>query len=192
MSVGTTGARDRRDAEVSGQGTGPAGPAAPVGRSAARPQPAGTRPARPEDARGPVRPAGRRGPAVLPPVRPRVAGGGATPARPARALEAPVAPAVLRRRRIVAVAVLGVVLGVLLGVLVGFVVPLVGAAAPVPSGTTVTVVGSGESLSDVAGRIAPGSDADAVVGRIRELNELDGSSLAPGRPLVVPAPAAAG
>ncbi|MFC4833367.1 hypothetical protein, partial [Actinomycetospora chibensis] len=138
----------------------------------------------------------RRGPAVLPPTRPRVAGGGATPARTARAVDAPVAPAVLRRRRIVAVAVLGVVLGVLLGVLAGFAMPLGGAAAaPAPAGTTVTVVGAGESLSDVAGRVAPGSDADAVAGRIRELNELggpDGSALTPGRPLVVPVPAAAG
>ena len=191
MSVGTTGARGRCDVEVPGQGTGPGA----VGRSVARPRPAGTRPARPDDARGPVRPAGRRGPAVLPPARPRVAGGGATPARVVRPVDAPVAPAVLRRRRIVAVAVLGVVLGVLLGVLVGFVVPLAGAAAPAPAGTTVTVVGAGESLSDVAGRVAPGSDADAVAGRIRELNELDGpggSALTSGRPLVVPAHAAAG
>lgn len=197
MSVGTTGARGRCDVEVSGRGTGSVGSGGSVGgagRSAARPQPAGTRPARPEDVRGPVRPAGRRGPAVLPPARPRVAGGGATPTRAARPVDA-VAPAVLRRRRIVAVAVLGVVLGVLVGVLAGFVMPLAGDAAPAPAGTTVTVVGAGESLSDVAGRVAPGSDADAVAGRIRELNELDGpggSALTPGRPLVVPAPAAAG
>lgn len=184
MSVGTTGERDRCDVEVSGHGS----------RPGTRHQPAGARPARPEDARGPVRPAGRRGPTVLPPMRLRVAGGGATPIGAARPAEPPVAAAVLRRRRIVAVAVLGVVFGVLLGVLAGFVVPLSGAAAaPALAGTTVTVVGTGESLSDVAGRVAPGSDADAVAGRIRELNELDGSALRPGRPLVVPAaPAAAG
>ena len=192
MSVGTTGARDHCDVEVSGRAVPSSGAA---GRSAARPQPAGTRPARPEDARGPARPAGRRGPAALPPARPRVAGGGATTA-PSVAGPAvlPVSEVVLRRRRIVAVTVLGVVLGVLLGVLVALVAPLGGSAAPAPAGTTVTVVGAGESLSDVAGRVAPGADAGAVVGRIRELNTLDGSALTPGRPLVVPAPvpAAAG
>ncbi|HSK62112.1 MAG TPA: LysM peptidoglycan-binding domain-containing protein, partial [Actinomycetospora sp.] len=67
--------------------------------------------------------------------------------------------------------------------------------APVPEGTTVAVVGAGESLSEVAARVAPGADAGVVVVRIRELNGLDGadgSAVAPGRPLVVPAPAVAG
>jgi hypothetical protein len=152
----------------------------------ARVRPAGTRPARPAEERGAVRPAGRRGPAVLPPVRPRVAGGGVR--SPHAAAPAAVSPVVLRRRRVAAVVVLGALLGVLLGVLAGLVVP--GAApAPVPAGTSVAVVGAGESLDDVAGRVAPGADAGAVVARIRELNDLTGSAVAPGRPLVVPAPA---
>jgi hypothetical protein len=179
MSVGTTGPQGRCDVEVPGpreDGSGPVTRPAPV-------RPAGSRPARPEDARGPVRPAGRRGPAVLPPVRPRVAGGGdrrpvGVPARPA--------VAVLRRRRVVAAAVLGVVLGVLLGVLVAQLVTA-GAAAPAPVGTTVAVVEAGESLSDVAARVAPDADTGAVVARIRELNALDGAAVVPGRPLVVPA-----
>ncbi|GAA4885543.1 hypothetical protein [Actinomycetospora straminea] len=212
MSVGTTGPQGRCDVEVPGAREeaggaagavgavgaggpvgvgGPVSPAHPALRPAGRPQPAGSRPARsadPGDVRGPVRPAGRRGPAALPPVRPRVAGGGA--ARRVELVPA-VAPAVLRRRRVAAVVVLGVLLGVLVGVLAGLVVPSTAPGAaptPVPAGTTVAVVGAGESLTDVAGRVAPGADTDAVVTRIRELNGMEGaSSLAPGRPLVVPA-----
>ncbi|MFC5141284.1 hypothetical protein ACFPK1_23810 [Actinomycetospora rhizophila] len=212
MSVGTTGPRGRCDVEVPGQvsgqmsGQGPgrvpgpraeeAGRAVPPGgaaadppvrpapRPAGRPQPAGTRPARPEDGRGPVRPAGRRGPAALPPVRPRIAGGGASPA-PHRDRPATV-PVVVRRRRLAAVAVLGVVLGLLVGVLAGLVVPSGAPAGPAPTGTSVAVVGAGESLADVAGRVAPGADTAAVVSRIRELNGLEGSAVVPGRPLVVP------
>ncbi|PVZ14324.1 LysM peptidoglycan-binding domain-containing protein [Actinomycetospora cinnamomea] len=185
MSVGTTGPQGRCDVEVAG----PHGDAVvpPVRPAPARP--AGSRPARPDDVRGPVRPAGRRGPAVLPPVRPRVAAGrdprpAGGPARPA------VAPAVLRRRRVLAAAVLGVVLGVLLGVLVALLVPVGAATAPAPAGTTVAVVEAGESLSDVAARVAPGADTGAVVARIRELNTLEHAAVAPGRPLVVPVAAA--
>jgi hypothetical protein len=198
MGVGTTGPQGRcvvedvEDGEVAGpRGGGVAG-------QGVRTRPAGTRPARPADVWGPVRPAGRRGPAVLPAVRPRVAGGGAGSVGgvggAAGAAVPPVAvpPAVARRRRVVAAAVLGVVLGVLLGALVALVSPVGGVAAPVPADTTVAVVGAGESLSDVAARVAPGADAGAVVLRIRELNGLEGSAVAPGRPLVVPAPAVAG
>lgn len=199
MSVGTTGPQGRCDVEVPyPREDGAAGvvPAADAGSvpvpgvaPATRPRPAGYRPPRPEEVRGPARPGGRRAPAVLPPVRPRVAGGGvraldgASHAAPAVA----VPPAVLRRRRLAAVAVLGAVLGVLLGVLLTLVVPEGGSPVPAPSGTTVAVVGAGESLGDVAARVAPGADTETVVTRIRELNRLEGSSVAPGRPLVVPA-----
>jgi hypothetical protein len=196
MGVGTTGPQGRCDVEGVAV-PGPRGGGA-AGRGV-RTRPAGTRPARPADVWGPVRPAGRRGPAALPAVRPRVAGGGAGGVVGAGGVAVrPVAvpPAVARRRRVVAAAVLGVVLGVLLGVLVALASPAGGAAgAPVPAGTTVAVVGAGESLSDVAARVAQGADAGAMVVRIRELNGLegaDGSEVAPGRPLVVPAPAVAG
>ncbi|GLZ45206.1 hypothetical protein Acsp06_13910 [Actinomycetospora sp. NBRC 106375] len=192
MSVGTS----RCDVEVPGPreegpfgatsagATGAVAGAVPGVRPATRPQPAGSRPARPEETRGSVRPAGRRSPAALPPVRPRVAGGGAHAPVAAPAV-AP--PAVLRRRRVAAVVVLGVLLGVLVGVLVGLVVPDAAApTTPVPAGTSVAVVGAGESLDDVAGRVAPGADTEAVVTRIRELNGLEGSAVVPGRPLVVP------
>ena len=195
MGVGTTGPQGRCGVEDA-EDVGVPGPreGGLAGRGV-RTRPAGTRPARPADVWGPVRPAGRRGPAVLPAVRPRVAGGGAGGGGGVALRPVAVPPAVVRRRRVVAAAVLGVLFGVLLGVLVALVSPAGGAAAPVPAGTAVAVVGAGESLSDVAVRVAPGADAGAVVVRIRELNGLDGadgSAVAPGRPLVVPAPAVAG
>jgi hypothetical protein len=61
------------------------------------------------------------------------------------------------------------------------------AAAPdVPADTAVVRVEPGESLLRLAGRVAPHSDAAAVVDRIRELNGLGGSSVRPGQPLTVP------
>ncbi|MFI7674471.1 LysM peptidoglycan-binding domain-containing protein [Actinophytocola sp. NPDC049390] len=55
----------------------------------------------------------------------------------------------------------------------------------VPSETTVVRVKPGENLWELAGRVAPGSDASAVVDRIRELNGVDGA-VRPGQPLTVP------
>lgn len=55
----------------------------------------------------------------------------------------------------------------------------------VPTETAVVRVQPGESLWELAGRVAPRSDAAAVVARIRELNEVDGAVL-PGQPLTVP------
>jgi hypothetical protein len=96
---------------------------------------------------------------------------------------------VLRRRRTVATVVLGVVL---LGLVV-LAAGLGGAATgdvpsgPVPAGSAVVVVAPGETLIDVAHRAAPAADTDAVVARIRTDNHLSGSTVTPGRPLVVPA-----
>jgi hypothetical protein len=101
---------------------------------------------------------------------------------------------VVRRRRAAAAVVLALVLGVLVGVLVSLAGPTGGAAEPagaVPASTTVTVVSGGESLTEVARRVSPGADADAVVARIRELNGLSGSGVAAGRALVVPSGAPA-
>jgi predicted Zn-dependent protease len=56
----------------------------------------------------------------------------------------------------------------------------------VPQRTTVVRVEPGESLWELAGRVAPGSDASAVVDRIRELNGGLGSGVTPGQPLTVP------
>lgn len=56
----------------------------------------------------------------------------------------------------------------------------------VPQRTSVVRVEPGESLWDLAGRVAPGSDASAVVDRIRELNGGLGGGVTPGQPLTVP------
>jgi predicted Zn-dependent protease len=56
----------------------------------------------------------------------------------------------------------------------------------VPRRTAVVEVRSGETLWDLAGRVAPDSPPAAVVERIRELNGMHGSTLHPGQPLLVP------
>lgn len=56
------------------------------------------------------------------------------------------------------------------------------------SGRTVVVeVRGGETIWDVAHRVAPHSPQPVVVERIRQLNGLRGSVVHPGQPLVVPA-----
>lgn len=57
---------------------------------------------------------------------------------------------------------------------------------PVPEATTVVEVGAGETIWQVARRLAPESQPRAVVQRIRELNQLPGSAVQPGQPLHVP------
>jgi len=56
----------------------------------------------------------------------------------------------------------------------------------IPAETTVIRVGAGETVWDVARRVAPESDQRAVVERIRHLNGLIGSAIAPGQQLQVP------
>ncbi|HYZ10066.1 MAG TPA: LysM peptidoglycan-binding domain-containing protein [Pseudonocardiaceae bacterium] len=56
----------------------------------------------------------------------------------------------------------------------------------VPATTTVVQVGAGETLWDVARRIAPDTATPAVVQHIRELNGMVGSELRPGQQLTVP------
>ncbi|HEX3778201.1 MAG TPA: LysM peptidoglycan-binding domain-containing protein [Pseudonocardiaceae bacterium] len=60
------------------------------------------------------------------------------------------------------------------------------ATVPVPSATTVVSIHSGETLWDVATQEAPGSAPQAVVDRIRQLNNLDDATLYPGEMLRVP------
>lgn len=56
----------------------------------------------------------------------------------------------------------------------------------VPAQTTLVRVGAGETVWDVAQRIAPKSDQRAVVERIRRLNGMAGSAVQPGQQLQVP------
>ncbi|TDV40344.1 LysM peptidoglycan-binding domain-containing protein [Actinophytocola oryzae] len=117
----------------------------------------------------------RRGAIGRPPTRARVAG---APRVLARRNCPPQGPrlsvvCVLALATVACAAVLG------LGALAGSVGP------SVPSETKVVRVLPGESLWELAGRVAPTSDAAAVVERIRELNGVDGA-VHPGQPLTVP------
>lgn len=59
-------------------------------------------------------------------------------------------------------------------------------AAHVPDRLAVVRVEPGESLQDVAHRVAPGAPSRQVADRIRELNDLNSSSLAAGQTLIAP------
>lgn len=59
-------------------------------------------------------------------------------------------------------------------------------AEDVPTRTEVVRVQPGESLSDVAARMAPSSDQGAVIERIQELNSGVANGVRPGQPLRVP------
>lgn len=61
-----------------------------------------------------------------------------------------------------------------------------GPAAPTPDRLAVVRVEPGESLQDVAHRVAPGAPARQVADRIRELNELSSPALAAGQTLIAP------
>lgn len=61
-----------------------------------------------------------------------------------------------------------------------------GASSTVPSNTAVTQVRQGETLSELASRVAPEAQQAAVVQRIVALNQLSGVSVRAGQALVVP------
>jgi len=74
----------------------------------------------------------------------------------------------------------------------GLVAQLVGsvdspdATTSLPSRLAVVQVQSGESLQQLAERIAPDAPTGAVVDQIRELNELDSSAVDAGQTLIAP------
>ncbi len=59
-------------------------------------------------------------------------------------------------------------------------------SAPVPDRLAVVRVEAGESLRDVAARVAPDAPVRQVTERIRELNALDSTTLAAGQTLIAP------
>jgi hypothetical protein len=61
-----------------------------------------------------------------------------------------------------------------------------GSAAPVPDRLAIVRVEPGESLQDVAHRVAPDAPARRVAERIRELNELSSPTLVAGQTLIAP------
>ncbi|QCQ90791.1 LysM peptidoglycan-binding domain-containing protein [Rhodococcus sp. SGAir0479] len=77
---------------------------------------------------------------------------------------------------------------VTVGVVVGLeaLANLSGAPGGVPAQTAVVQVRSGETLSDVAARVAPGAPVGAVVDRIRQLNEMSGSGVRAGQTVLAP------
>lgn len=87
-----------------------------------------------------------------------------------------------RRRGLVATAVVAFLSMCGLALLGGQAQP----GVPVPETTTVVEVGAGETIWQVARRLAPESQPRAVVQRIRELNQLPSSAVQPGQPLQVP------
>ncbi len=125
---------------------------------------------------GPAVPLKRRRVPAAPPGRRRVAGAPRVVPRVECAPHRPHLP--LSWLLAIAGAVCAAVVG--LGVLAG------SAEVSVPERTTVVRVEPGESLWEIAGRVAPGSDASAVVERIRELNGGLGGGVTPGQPLTVP------
>ncbi|GAB3143177.1 LysM peptidoglycan-binding domain-containing protein [Amycolatopsis stemonae] len=137
------------------------------------------RPATPVPAHpGPVRVTrGRRGEIQRPPTRARVVAG----RRPAGAPCAAPRRVPVRWPWLAALAVASCLVVVGLGLLGGG-----SASAPVPERTATVSVGQGDTLSSLAARFAPESDASAVVARIKELNRLDDAVLVPGLPLTVP------
>ncbi|MGV0716815.1 LysM peptidoglycan-binding domain-containing protein [Mycolicibacterium sp. XJ662] len=63
---------------------------------------------------------------------------------------------------------------------------VVGNPAAVPDRLAVVQVHTGETLNQVATRVAPDAPVGAVVERIRELNELDSAVLDAGQTLITP------
>jgi LysM domain len=61
-----------------------------------------------------------------------------------------------------------------------------GGDAPVPSRLAVIQVQTGETLQQVAHRVAPDAPLGQVVERIRELNQLDSAALDAGQTLIAP------
>lgn len=60
------------------------------------------------------------------------------------------------------------------------------AANPATTGTAVVHVQSGESLGDIASRIAPEMPTQAVVATIMDLNGMNNSALSVGQSLLTP------
>lgn len=154
-----------------------------TGRPARRLDSAGTstrtaRPIRPADI---TRPAGRRHRAER-----RTGVACAEPNNADIARGATAGSVYARRRAWATAAVVGAGL-MMLVVFMMFFGGVVGAAAdPASTGTAVVHVASGESLGDIASRIAPEMPAAAVIDKIMELNAMSNSALAVGQPLVTP------
>ncbi|HET9563488.1 MAG TPA: LysM peptidoglycan-binding domain-containing protein [Mycobacterium sp.] len=88
----------------------------------------------------------------------------------------------------VGLALLAALITVWLGVVAQFggIVGTSGSSAAVPDTLAVVQVQSGETLQQVAHRVAPDAPVGHVVDRIRELNQLESASLDAGQTLIAP------
>ncbi len=88
----------------------------------------------------------------------------------------------------VGLALLAAVITVWLGVVAQFggVVGAASSSTPVPDTLAVVRVQSGETLAQVAHRVAPDASVGPVVDRIRELNRLESAGLDAGQTLIAP------
>lgn len=91
-----------------------------------------------------------------------------------------------RRRAWAAAAVAGVGLMLLVVFMMFFGGVVEQSANPVDTGTAVVHVQSGESLGDIASRVAPEMPTAAVVDKIMELNGMNNSALSVGQSLLTP------
>lgn len=127
-------------------------------------------------------PAARPAPAKRPNdrvPRPRGLAVAAVPALPVAACRR-----VFLRRRVAAL-LLGTL--VVAGIVIGLSLLAAAASEPaVPDRTIVVEVAPGETLWELAERVAPASPTQQVVDRIKELNGIQGITIHPGQPLIVP------
>jgi len=86
----------------------------------------------------------------------------------------------------VALALLAALITVWLGLVTQFAGVVGGATLPVPGELAVVTVQAGETLHQLAARVAPEAPTGDVIERIRELNELDSGALDSGRTLIAP------
>jgi hypothetical protein len=91
-----------------------------------------------------------------------------------------------RRRAWAAAAVAGVGLMLLVAFMMFFGGVVEDAANPSSAGTEVVHVQTGESLGDIASRVAPEMPTQSVVNKIMELNGMNNSALSVGQSLLTP------
>lgn len=140
--------------------------------------------------RVPVQRAAPADPVAAPPHRVRVPGhyGPPTRRRVAGAPRVIAATSCAPRRQMPFLVLVATGAAVCLAVVgLGTLASSVGPDPAVPAGTEVVFVKPGESLSEVAARVAPSFDTSAVVDRILELNGGLTQGVRAGQPLRVPA-----
>jgi len=86
----------------------------------------------------------------------------------------------------VALAAMAALITLWLGALANFSGDRAAAPAAVPERLAVVQVQAGETLQQLAGRVAPEAPAGQIVDRIRDLNQLDSAAVDAGQTLIAP------